>query len=97
MQSRNGVDRLGDDGGDDKGVRGARDDVRNLDVELLPVVVQPAAVRGRVHAVERDDLAVCEEGVAQEADHAADGVFGAQIQRVVDSQHELDCPGHGQG
>ena len=73
------VDALRDERGDDEAVRGARGDVRDLDVELLPVVVEPAAVRGRVHAVERDNLAVGEERVEEQAEDATNRVLGAQI------------------
>ena len=79
VQPGDAVEAGRDERGDDERVRGARDDVRELDVELLPVVVQPAAARARVDAVERDDRAVGEEAVEEQADHPADRVFGAQV------------------
>ena len=79
MERGDAVDALRDERGDDEAVRGARRDVRDLDVELFPVAIEPAAARRSVHPVERDDRAVGEDRVEEQAKDAADGVFGAQV------------------
>ena len=80
VQARDEVDGVGDEGGDDEGVGGRGDDVGYLHVHLSVVAVQPAAGDvARVDAVEADDVVGAEEGVEEEADHAADSVFGEDV------------------
>jgi hypothetical protein len=56
------------------------------------VVVQPAA-GDRREAVEMGDVVGCEEGGQDVADEAADGVFGEDVEGVVDAQEELELRG----
>lgn len=91
IQAGNGVDRVGDDGGHDKGVGSGGDDVGDLNVQLLPVVDDPAADAGAgVDTVQADDGVVSEEGVEDETDHSGDTVFGQHIHRVVDADPVFD-------
>lgn len=84
------VDNEGDDGADDERVCGAGDDIGELDVQLFPVVVNPAAV-GRVHAVETDDVGCGEDAVEEETDHSSDTVLSEHIESIIDLDPELDC------
>ena len=86
------VDDEGDERRHDEGVRAACEGVGHLDVELLVVVVEPAACdEAGVDAVEADDVVGGEEGVEQEADDAGDGVLCQHVHAVVDLDPELDC------
>lgn len=92
MQTRDEVDAISEDSGHDKGVAGCGDDVGDLDVELLPVVFDPAGgAVVDVDAVEADDVGGAEEGVEDEADHAGDAVLGEDVHAVVDADPVLDC------
>ena len=91
MKAGDHVDELGDDSGHDKGVGAAGDDEGDLNVQLLPGVVQPATHGGaRVDAIQSDDIACSEEGVEKESDNAADSVLGEDIQGIIDADEELD-------
>lgn len=91
LQTGDNVDNLGDDGGHDKGVGGGGDNGSNLPADDLVVAVEEAAEGARVDAVEADNLLAGEEGVEEEADHAADAVLGEDIEGVVNADEELDC------
>lgn len=81
-----------DDAGHDEAVRHAGHGVGQLVAQLDPVVVQPAA-GDRREAVEMGDVVGCEEGGQDVADEAADGVFGEDVEGVVDAQEELELRG----
>lgn len=67
-------------------------DVGDLHVQLLPVVLDPAAVDGAgVYAIQADDVGCGEDAVEEEADHAGDSVLGKHIHGVVNLDPELDC------
>lgn len=93
MQTRNKIDGLGDDGGNDERVGRAGNNVRNLDVQRLEVVVDESARNAGVHAVEADDVVRGEEGVEDEADHSADSVLSEHVERIIDANEELNLGG----
>ena len=85
------VDELRQGGGHDEAVGGAGDDVGQLHIQLLVLVVDPAARDdARVDTVEPDDVVGREEGVEDESDKAADPVLGEHVERVVDAEPELE-------
>ena len=91
MQAGNVVDDSGEESGYNECVTGAGDDIRNLDVKLLPVVVQPTAVYDTcVNTVKTDDPACAKEGVEDQADHSCDTVLGEHVHTIVNSDPELD-------
>ena len=65
VQARDLVNDKGDQSADAECPRDAGDNVGELDVEKLPVVVEPAAGNTNVYAVETDDVGCGEEGVEQ--------------------------------
>ena len=93
MQAWEGVNGVGEDGAHDERIGRHGDDVGELDVELAVVVDDPAAdagPRGRVDgagrdAVEADDVVGAEDGVGEQPDHAADGMLGEDVHRVIDA------------
>lgn len=91
-QAGNHVHDEEDEAGADKRVAAARERVGQLDGQLHPVVVEPAALDGR-HAVERGDVVCGEEGRQDVADEAADAVHGKDVERVVDAEEELELGG----
>lgn len=92
LETWDGVDAVGEDGGDDECVCGAGDDVGNLDVELLPVVVEPPTVDDTgVDTIETDYVVGGEEGVEDETDHTSDTVLSEDIEGIVNANPELDC------
>ncbi len=78
-----------DEAGHDEGVAAAREGVGQLDGQLDPVVVEPAAVDDG-DAVEAGDVVGREEGRADVADQAADAVDCEDVERVVDAEEELE-------
>ena len=91
VQAGEQVDGVREQGGDGEGVGGGGDDVCDLDVHLAPVVVGEAAGdEAGVDAVEADDVVGAEEGVEEEADHAADGVLREDVEGVVDAEVVFD-------
>lgn len=93
-QPGDGIDGDSDDGRDDKGVRTCGCDVRNLDIQLLVVVDDPAADSGAgVDAIEADDSVVAEEGVEKKADDTGNAVFGEDVHGVVDADPVFDFAG----
>ena len=67
-------------------------DVGDLDVELAPVVVDPAAGDDAgIYAVETDDIGCAEEGVGYQAEHARYAVLGEHIHRIVDADPVFYC------
>jgi len=89
LESGDLIDDEADEGGDDKSVRGAGNDVGELDVELLPLLVDEAAHVIRVHAVEADDVVGAEQGIEDEADHAGDAMLSEYVHCVVDADQVL--------
>ena len=94
MQARDLIDDKGEDGRDNEGVGGGGDDVRELDVQLFPVVLDPAErVPGRIYPVERDNVVGAEDGVGEEAEHTGDAVLGKDVHAIIDADPVLDCEG----
>jgi hypothetical protein len=91
VKTRDHVDNVGENGRHDKGVGGAGDDVSNLNVELLVVVVDPAASHTSVDTVESDDVVGSEESVEDESNHTGDTVLSEDIHRIVDADPEFHC------
>ena len=79
LQARDVIKRLRNGCGHNEGVCYTGCDVTDLDVQLLPVAVEPSAVRRGVHAVQSDDCLIREEGVEKETNYTAYGVLGEQI------------------
>ena len=50
-----------------------------MDVELLVVVLDPAARYGRVDAVQGNEVAIGEEGIEDESDDPANGMLRIAI------------------
>lgn len=90
VQARNQVDSLGNDGGHDECVSSRGHDIGDLDVKDLPVVVDPAASGASVDTVQADNVVSGEEGVEEETDDATDSVFGPHVERVINSNQELN-------
>lgn len=85
------VDGEGDESGHDEGVADAGDDVGDLDVELLVVVVGPAADDDAgVDAVEADDVGCSEKGIGDEAEDTGDTVLGKDVHGVINAKPVLD-------
>jgi hypothetical protein len=94
VQTGDIVDEVGEQEGDHEGIRDAGDNVGDLDVQLLVVVVEPAAGDDAgVDAVEANDVVGGEEGVEDEPDDAGDAVLGEHIHAVVNADPELDFSG----
>ena len=89
MESGELVDGEADDGGDDESVCGDSDNVGDLDVELLIVVVDEAALDTVVHAIEADDVVGAEQAIEEEANHAGDAVLGEYVHCVVNVDEVL--------
>jgi len=90
MQTRNNVDDLGNDGRHDERVRGGGDNIGDLDVQKLPVMVEPAASDASVNTIQTDNVIGSEEGVEEQPDDSADAVFSPHVERVIDSNQELN-------
>lgn len=82
---------FGKEGGDDKYPAARCDDRGKLDIELLPIVIEPASRNGGVDTVEGDDSALSEETVEQETDDSTHGVLSEQIEGIVNTNPVLDC------
>lgn len=94
VQTGDEVDNLGENGREDKGVSAASHNVGDLDVKLLPVVVDPSAVNDTVvDAVQTNNVVGSEESVEDEANNTADTVLSEHIERVVDLNEKLDYEG----
>ena len=91
MQARDEVDRVRDEQRHDKGPARRGADVRQLHVELPPVVVDPSARDdARVDPVQADDVGCAEEGVGHEAKHPGYAVFGKDVHGVVNLEPVFD-------
>lgn len=85
------VDGKCKEGADAERVCSACNDVRELNVELLPVVVNPAAwERAVVDTIEADDVRGAKECVEDETDHASDTVLGENIHSIINADPVLD-------
>ncbi|KAL2020697.1 hypothetical protein VTK56DRAFT_7997 [Thermocarpiscus australiensis] len=75
----------------------AREGAGQLDGQLRPVAVEPAGGApegdGGGDAVQAGDVGGGEEGGADVADQAADGVHGEDVEGVVDAEEELELGG----
>lgn len=90
LQAGDEVDNFGNNGRHDKSVGGRGDNDGDLPAQDGVVAVEEATDGARVDAVEANDVLAGEEGVEDEADHAADAVLSKDIERVVDADEELD-------
>jgi hypothetical protein len=90
LETGDEVDAVGKDGSHNKGVSSNGDDVGNLDVQLLPLVVEPSSSHSGVDTVHADDEIGGEETVEDETDHASDSVLSEHIHGIVDADQILD-------
>lgn len=92
MEAGDIVYAKGNDVGDTESPAGGGKDVSDLNIQLAPLVVDPATKNdASVHAVEADDVGCAEKGVGEEAEHAGDGVLGEDVHGVVDTDPVFDC------
>jgi len=88
------VDAVGEDQGHCEGPAGCGEDVGDLNVELAPVVVDPAAGEDAgVDAVEADNVGGAEESVCQQAEHAGHTVLREHVHGIIDLHPVLDLGG----
>ena len=90
LEAGDGIDGVADQAGDNEGVGGGGEDVGDLDTELLPVLVDPAAGHAVVDSVKPDDVVGAEQPVEDETDHARDTVLSEHIHGIVDVDQVLD-------
>jgi hypothetical protein len=91
VEARDFVDDESNESAHDESIRGASDDICELDVELLPVVLDPPAwEEASVDAVKTNDSTVTEEAIKEETDHTSDTMLSEHIEGVVNSDPELD-------
>ena len=89
MESGSLVDGEADDGSHDKSVPGDSANVGDLDVELLPVLVDEAARHAVVHTIEADDVVSTEQAVEEETDHAGNAMLSEYVHCVVNVDEVL--------
>lgn len=91
LEAWNLIDDESEDGGDDEGVSGGSADVAELDIELLPIVLDPTtSVETSVHTIETNNVACTEYTIGEEAKHAGDPVLGEHIERIINLDPEFD-------
>lgn len=91
MQAGCVVDSESNDGRHDEGVAHASKNVGNLDIKLLPIVVEPTAVDdARADTVEADDPVGGKQSVEEKADDAGNTVLSQHIQTIINTDPELD-------
>ena len=92
MKAGNFVNGESDCSTHDKGVSGSRTDVGKLDIELLPVVLDPSTCdETGVDTVEANNVGGGEDTVEDEANHSSDAVFSENIKGIIDLDPEFDC------
>lgn len=91
LQSRNEVDDLSNDGRHDEGISGGSDNGSDLPANNDVVSIHEATCSTGVDAVEANDGATGEKSIEDEANDTTDTVLGKDIERVVNSNKELDC------
>lgn len=101
VKTRDVVDSVSENCGDDESVGCACDNVCQLDIELAVVVVEPATsesagccvLETSVDTIKTNDVVCTEESVEHKSDHTGDTVLSEHIHRVVDSNPVLDLGG----
>jgi hypothetical protein len=84
MQAWDLVNNEGQDGADDKSVGGDGNNISKLDVQLLPVVLDPSArEKSSIDTIEADDGAVSKDAVGKKTDHTSDTVFSEHVKGIV--------------
>jgi hypothetical protein len=91
-EARDQVHQEEDDAGQGEGVEAACHGICELIAELHPVVVEPAA-GDHGYAIQMCNVVGGEESSEDVADEAADGVFGEDIEGIVDAEDELELGG----
>jgi len=85
------VDSVGEDCRYDKCPSTSSDDVSELNVELLPVVLDPTSVvKTSVDTVETDDVGSTKDGVEEKTDDTGHAVLSEHIHSVVNADPVLD-------
>lgn len=91
LQPGDSVDGEGKDEGDDEGVCGHGKDVGDLNIELLPVLVDETAGDASVDPVKTNNVVGSEETVENETDHTSDTVLSEDIHSVINPDEIFDC------
>jgi hypothetical protein len=91
LEARDEINDLGNDGGHDKGVSRGTNNGSDLPADDNVVAIHETTHDTSVNAIESDDGAASEESVENETDDATDTVLSEDIERVVNSDEELDC------
>lgn len=91
LKTRDEVNDLGNDGGHDKGVRRSTNNGSDLPANDNVVAVHESTCGTSVDAVESDNRTASEESVKNETNDTADTVLSEDIERVINSDEELDC------
>ena len=85
------VDDERKDGAHDESVGGDGNDIDELDVELLPVVLDPAtSEKTVVHTIKTNNVVRTEDTVCEKADHTSDTVLSEHVEGIVDLNPVLD-------
>ena len=90
MKPRDIAEGFSQRGSDEEDISAAGTDICELDVELFPVVVEPASTETNVDAIHGDNSSLGEQAIEEEADDAANRVLSEEIERVVDAHPVLD-------
>lgn len=91
MKTGDLVDAEGEERAHDECVGSAGHNVRDLNVHLLPVVVDPSSLGDTVvHSIETDNVGCSENAVEEKTDHTGDTVLSEDIESIIDLNPELD-------
>ena len=91
LETGNLVDDERKDGAHDEGVGSDGNDIDELDVELLPVVLDPAtSEKTVVHTIKTNNVVRTEDTVCEKADHTSDTVLSEHVEGIVDLNPVLD-------
>lgn len=91
LKTRDEVNDLGNDGGHNEGVRRSTNNGSDLPANDNVVAVHESTCGTSVDAVESDDRTASEESVENETNDTANTVLSEDIERVINSDEELDC------
>jgi hypothetical protein len=91
LKTRDEIDDLGNDGRHDEGVCRGTNNGSDLPADNDVVTIHETTHDTSVDSVEADDGTAGEESVENETDNTADTVLSEDIERVVNSDEELDC------
>ncbi len=91
VQTRDVVDDQSKNRRHDESVAGARNNVGDLDVELLVVVIQPASGdETRAHPIQANNPVGGKQGVKEQPDDSCNPVLSEDVNGIIDSDPELD-------